>query len=199
MRYSRALIPTSKEAPSDASSVSHVLLLRAGYARRVGAGIMNAVYLDEKGVQQKLVMGCYGIGISRLLAALVEQHHDADGMLFPLAVAPFQVHVVQVGSEQAVVEAVTRLEAELEQLGLEALIDDRDERPGVKFKDADLLGVPWRMTVGKKALDGGGVELNARSERDPKQLKIIPIERAAAHIFELVQQGLRATTASEAA
>jgi prolyl-tRNA synthetase len=174
--------------------VGHIFLLGTKYSEA-----MNAVYLDEKGMAQKLVMGCYGIGISRLLAALVEQHHDADGMLFPLAVAPFQVHLVQVGVEPAVIEATARLERELEALGLEVLVDDRDERPGVKFKDADLLGVPLRLTVGKKALESGGVELKARSERDPKKTQIVALEAAAAHILELVQQALRASTASEAA
>src|SRR5207244_1016222 len=110
--------------------VGHIFLLGTKYSEAMGA-----VYLDEKGVAQKLVMGCYGIGISRLLAALVEQHNDADGMKFPMSVAPFQVHVVQVGDDPSVVAAVAGLEAELEQLGLEVLIDDRDERAGVKFKD----------------------------------------------------------------
>jgi prolyl-tRNA synthetase len=144
-------------------------------------------------------MGCYGIGISRLLAALVEQHHDQNGIVFPLAVAPFQVHLVQVGSEPAVLDATARLEAELERLGVELLVDDRDERPGVKFKDADLLGIPLRLTLGKKSLESGGVELKLRSEQDQKKSQIIALERAATHIFELVQQALRAPIAGEAA
>ncbi len=160
---------------------------------------MNAVYLDEKGVQQPLVMGCYGIGISRLLAALVEQHNDADGMKFPMSVAPFQVHVVQLGAEPEVVEATARLEAVLEQLGLEVLVDDREERPGVKFKDADLLGVPLRLTVGKKSLENGGVELKLRGARDPKRGQVVALDRAAAQVFELVQQALGASPAGEAA
>jgi prolyl-tRNA synthetase len=174
--------------------VGHIFLLGTKYS-----DAMDATFLDEKGQQQKLVMGCYGIGISRLLATLVEQHHDADGILFPAAVAPFQVHLVQVGAEPAVVEATARLEAELERLGLEVLVDDRDERPGVKFKDADLLGVPWRLTIGKKALESGGVELKLRRERDPKQTQIIALDRAAAHVLELVQAALRTALPSEAA
>ena len=174
--------------------VGHIFLLGTKYSEP-----MNAVYLDEKGVQQKLVMGCYGIGISRLLAALVEQHHDQDGMLFPMSVAPFQVHVVQLGSEPEVVAATLQLEAALERLGLEALVDDRDERPGVKFKDADLLGVPLRLTVGKKSLENGGVELLFRRNRDPKQSQVVALERAAAQVFELVQQALGASPAGEAA
>jgi prolyl-tRNA synthetase len=145
------------------------------------------------------VMGCYGIGISRLLAALVEQHHDADGIVFPAAVAPFQAHLVQVGNEPIVVEAVARLERELEALGVELLVDDRDERPGVKFKDADLLGVPLRLTVGKKSLDNGGVELKLRRQSNPKQGSIAPLDEIAARVLELVQRALRAPSAPEAA
>jgi prolyl-tRNA synthetase len=174
--------------------VGHIFLLGTKYSEP-----MNAVYLDEKGVQQKLVMGCYGIGISRLLAALVEQHHDQDGMLFPMSVAPFQVHVVQLGLEPEVVAATLHLEAALERLGLEVLVDDRDERPGVKFKDADLLGVPLRLTVGKKSLENGGVELKLRRTRDPKQSQIVALDRAATQVFELVQQALGASPAGEAA
>lgn len=174
--------------------VGHVFLLGTKYS-----AAMNAVYLDEKGVQQPLVMGCYGIGISRLLATLVEQHHDQDGIAFPMSVAPFQVYLAQLGSEPAVVEATARLEAELERLGVEVLVDDRDERPGVKFKDADLLGVPVRLTLGKKSLENGGVELKLRRSIDRKQTEIVALDAAAAKIFELVQQALRAPAASEAA
>jgi prolyl-tRNA synthetase len=144
-------------------------------------------------------MGCYGIGISRLLATLVEQHHDQDGITFPMSVAPFQVHLVQLGLEPEVVAATARLEAELEQLGVEVLVDDRDERPGVKFKDADLLGVPLRVTLGNKSLENGGAELKLRHVKDPKQSEIVALDRAAAKVFELVQQALRVRAAGEAA
>lgn len=172
--------------------VGHIFLLGTKYSLAMGA-----TYLDEQGAEQPLVMGCYGIGISRLLAALVEQHHDADGMKFPMAVAPFQVHLVQLGTEPHVVQAVARLERELEALGVEVLVDDRDERPGVKFKDADLLGIPLRVTLGKKSLENGGVELKWRSERDPKKSSVIALERAAEHILELVRQA--SSSASQAA
>jgi prolyl-tRNA synthetase len=174
--------------------VGHIFSLGTKYS-----AVMNAVYLDEKGAQQPLVMGCYGIGISRVLATLVEQHHDQDGITFPMAVAPFQVHLVQLGLEPAVVAATARLEAELEQLGLEVLVDDRDERPGVKLKDADLLGVPLRVTLGKKSLENGGAELKLRRAKDPKHSEIVGLDRAAAQVFELVQQALRVSAAGEAA
>jgi len=174
--------------------VGHIFLLGTRYSRA-----MNATYLDEKGAPQPLVMGCYGIGISRLLAAIVEQHHDPDGIVWPMAVAPFQVQIVQLGREPDVVAATTRLEAELEQLGLELLVDDRDERPGVKFKDADLLGVPLRVTIGKKALDAGGVELKLRRGSGLRTTEVIALERVSTQIFELVQQALHAPAAGEAA
>ena len=174
--------------------VGHIFLLGTKYS-----DAMNATYLDEKGEKRPLVMGCYGIGISRLLAALVEQHHDQDGISWPMATAPFQVHIVQLGQEPVVLEATARLEAELERQGLEVLVDDRDERPGVKFKDADLLGVPVRLTVGKKSLESGGVELKLRRAASGRSVEIVALERAAAQVFELVQQALRASAASEAA
>ncbi len=174
--------------------VGHIFLLGTKYSEP-----MNAAYLDEKGEQQKLVMGCYGIGISRLLAALVEQHNDADGMMFPMSVAPFQVHVVQLGTETAVVDATAQVEAALERLGLEVLVDDREERAGVKFKDADLLGVPLRLTIGKKSLENGGAELKLRGARDPKQSELVALDRAATRVFELVQSALGASAAGEAA
>ncbi|MES1188559.1 MAG: proline--tRNA ligase [Myxococcales bacterium] len=174
--------------------VGHVFLLGTKYS-----AAMNATYLDETGASRPLVMGCYGIGISRLLAALVEQHHDADGIVWPMAVAPFQVHVVQLGSEPQVLQAVARLEAELEGHGLEVLVDDRDDRPGVKFKDADLLGVPLRLTVGKKSLESGGVELKLRAGGGARNNEIVALERAATLVFELVQRALRAPAAGEAA
>jgi prolyl-tRNA synthetase len=174
--------------------VGHIFLLGTKYS-----SAMNATYLDETGTPQPLVMGCYGIGISRLLAALVEQHHDQDGIVFPVAVAPLQVHVVQVGVEPEVIAAVAQLEGELEALGLDVLIDDRDERPGVKFKDADLLGLPLRLTVGKKALESGGVELKLRSAQDRKSSQILPLDGAAREVSELVKQALVAGATSEAA
>jgi len=172
----------------------HIFLLGSKYSQA-----MNATYLDDQGVPQTLVMGCYGIGISRLLAALVEQHHDQDGIVFPFSVAPYQVHLVQLGAEPAVVAATAKLERELENLGLEVLVDDREERPGVKFKDADLLGMPLRLTVGKKALDAGGVELSLRHQARKREPQVVALNDAAAHVFQLVQQALRATPPSEAA
>jgi prolyl-tRNA synthetase len=152
----------------------HIFLLGTHYSSK-----MNAGYLDEKGETRPIVMGCYGIGVSRLVAAAVEQHHDDDGITWPSAIAPYDLHLVQVGVEPEVVAAVERLEKELEERGIDVLIDDRDERPGVKFKDSDLIGIPFRITVGAKSLKNGGVEFKPRSERDPKKAELIPLETAA--------------------
>jgi prolyl-tRNA synthetase len=168
----------------------HIFLLGTHYTEK-----MHATYLDEHGQNRLIVMGCYGIGVSRLVAAVVEQHHDQDGIAWPMSVAPYQVHVVQVGAEPEVIEAVARLERELEAAGIEVLVDDRDERPGVKFKDADLVGVPLRITIGAKSMQRGGVELKPRSERDPKQAEIVALEAAA----ELVRSRVAALLSEGAA
>jgi len=164
----------------------HIFLLGTHYSAKMGA-----CFLDEKGEKQTLVMGCYGIGVSRLIATAVEQHHDENGIRWPMSIAPYQVHIVQLGSEPEVIEAVRQLELGLEGRGLEILIDDRDERPGVKFKDADLVGVPLRVTVGAKSLAKGGIELKPRSESDPKQAEIVAmadaVEVLAARVGALLQ------------
>jgi prolyl-tRNA synthetase len=163
----------------------HIFLLGTHYSKKMGA-----TFLDEKGEQQTLVMGCYGIGVSRLIATAVEQHHDENGILWPMSIAPYQVHIVQLGQEPEVVAAVEQLEKGLESRGIEVLIDDRDERPGVKFKDADLIGIPLRVTVGAKSLAKGGVELKPRTEPDPKKAAIVPfteaVEQLTAQVNDLL-------------
>ncbi len=163
----------------------HIFLLGTRYSAQ-----MNANYLDEAGDSHPLVMGCYGIGVSRLVATAVEQYNDKDGILWPMSIAPYHVHLVQLGSDAEVVSAVEKLEQELEAAGLDVLVDDRDERPGVKFKDADLIGIPLRVTVGQKGLKAGGVELKPRRERDPKKAELVPLDGAAATIQARVQQML---------
>ena len=163
----------------------HIFLLGTHYS-----GKMNATYLDESGESRPLVMGCYGIGVSRLVATAVEQHHDDNGIRWPMSIAPYQVHIAQLGDESEVVEVVARLERELESRGIEVLIDDRDERPGVKFKDADLIGIPLRVTVGAKGLQRGGVELKPRSEPNPKQAELVPLDLAVETIATRVRDAL---------
>ena len=136
---------------------------------------MNATYLDEKQEKKPLVMGCYGIGVSRLVATAIEQHNDKDGIRWPLPIAPYQVHLCTIGQEANVLEAAGALYAELGKRGVEVLWDDRDERPGVKFKDADLIGLPLRVTIGAKGLAArqrrNQAAHRARSRRRPSSCR----------------------------
>ncbi|MEO8181382.1 MAG: proline--tRNA ligase [Deltaproteobacteria bacterium] len=145
----------------------HIFVLGTHYSQKMGA-----TYLDQEQKKQALVMGCYGIGVSRLVAAAVEQHHDDFGIAWPISVAPYQVHLVQLGDGERVDRAVREIEAGLEAKGLEVLVDDREERPGVKFKDADLIGVPLRVTVGDRGLDKGQVELKRRSVKESRNVEL---------------------------
>jgi prolyl-tRNA synthetase len=145
---------------------------------------MGANFLDQAGENKPMVMGCYGIGVSRLVATAVEQHHDENGIAWPAAISPYDVHVVMIGSEPEVERAAAELEQALEAQGLSVLVDDRDERPGVKFKDADLIGVPLRVTIGAKSLKSGAVELKPRSEKNPKNAELVPLESAVKVLSE---------------
>jgi prolyl-tRNA synthetase len=143
---------------------------------------MGATFLDAEGQARPVEMGCYGIGISRTMAAAIEQSHDKDGIIWPLALAPYQVEVVPVSvTDGGVREAAEKLYAQLLERGADVLIDDRDERPGVKFKDADLIGIPLRATVGQKGLARGVVEL--RHRRDGSVIEL-PLGEAAARLVE---------------
>jgi prolyl-tRNA synthetase len=127
---------------------------------------LGATYLDEQGQARPIVMGSYGIGPARIVASAVEQRHDADGIVWPWSIAPAQVHVLPVNVKQAPMrETAERLYQELGAAGCEAILDDRDDRPGVKFKDADLLGIPIRVTIGARLAKDGMVELRTRRER----------------------------------
>jgi prolyl-tRNA synthetase len=170
----------------------HIFLLGTHYTSK-----MSATYLDVKGEHQTIVMGCYGIGVSRLVAAAIEQHHDDNGIMWPISIAPYQVHLVQLGSEPEVVAEIARLEQELEAAGVEVLVDDREERPGVKFKDADLIGIPLRATVGARGLKSGQIEFKLRTESDPKKVELLPQADAVRLITERVRS-LFAQTLSKA-
>ena len=152
----------------------HIFILGTHYSEKMGA-----TFLGEDGAARPMVMGCYGIGVSRLVATIVEQHHDDDGIVWPLSVAPYQVHLVTLGKGEAVIAAGEKLHAELEDRGIDVLWDDRDERPGVKFKDADLIGVPFRVTLGEKGLVAGIAELKKRDEKNPKAFESLSLDGAA--------------------
>lgn len=147
--------------------VGHVFKLGTKYSEPLGA-----TYLDENGRTQVMEMGCYGIGVSRMVAAILEQNHDENGIIWPVAVAPFQVHVIPVNvkvEEQQ--QAAEQIYGQLQQAGLEVLLDDRPERAGVKFKDADLIGIPLRVTVSDKAVEGI-VEVKARRTGHTEEVRI---------------------------
>jgi prolyl-tRNA synthetase len=151
---------------------------------------MGATYLDAEGRERPIEMGCYGIGISRLVAAAIEQNHDANGIIWPFSLAPFQVLLLPINyKDKAIREAADKLYQELQQNGVEVLLDDRDERPGVKFKDADLVGIPLRVTIGAKGLEKGCIEL--RSRRDSKTEEI-PVADSVTKIRAVLTQALQA-------
>jgi len=152
--------------------VGHIFQLRTKYSAALGA-----TFLDEQGQAQPLEMGCYGIGVSRIVAAAIEQNHDARGMMFPRAIAPFDLAIVPIGMKksEAVRTAVETLYAALQQAGIEVLLDDRDERPGVMFADMELIGIPHRIVIGERGLKEGQIEYQGR--RDEKSTSL-PLQNA---------------------
>ena len=151
---------------------------------------MGATYLDAEGRERPIEMGCYGIGISRMVAAAVEQNHDANGIIWPFSIAPFQVLLLPINyQERSIAEATDRLYQQLQMHGLEVLLDDRDERPGVKFKDADLIGIPLRVTIGTKGLAKNHFELRRRADG---RVDEIPVGAAVENIQQIVSEALQA-------
>jgi prolyl-tRNA synthetase len=145
---------------------------------------MKAHFLGADGQERPIEMGCYGIGVTRTVAAAIEQHHDAAGIVWPAPLAPFGAHVIPVNVGDATLrETAERIAAELEGQGVDTVLDDRDERPGVKFKDADLIGVPARVTVGPRALQKGCVELKPRSAKEAQE---VPVGDVVKRVAELV-------------
>lgn len=139
--------------------VGHVFMLGTKYSKA-----MNATFLDPQGKECLAVMGCYGIGVGRTAAAAIEQNHDAKGIIWPAPIAPFHVHLLPLGQSEAVTAAARSLYDSLTEAGIEVLWDDRDERAGVKFNDADLIGAPYQVVVGDKGLSQGAVELKTRRD-----------------------------------
>jgi prolyl-tRNA synthetase len=159
--------------------VGHIFQLGTKYSQAMGA-----LFTDAEGNQRPIIMGCYGLGVSRCLAAVVEAHHDEDGICFPITVAPFEVILILVNPEDAAQRAAAEsLYDALQAHGVEVLYDDRDERSGVKFKDADLIGIPIQVVVGR-AVQEGQVEVRLRADKTPDKL---PLETAAAQIAERVR------------
>lgn len=151
---------------------------------------LKAVYLDENGVEKPTVMGCYGIGVGRTMAALIEQSHDDYGIIWPMAIAPYQVVIVPVNDKDAAItDCCETLYEELSAAGIEVVLDDRKERSGVKFNDADLIGYPLRITVGSKGLEKGIVELKYRHNGEVEE---VPVDGSAAYICQKVTEMLQA-------
>ncbi len=139
--------------------VGHIFKLGTKYSES-----LKAVFLDENGKEKKMIMGCYGIGVTRTIAAAIEQNHDENGIIWPVPIAPYPVIIVPISSKDEVqMKKAQELYDRLNSMGIETILDDRNERPGVKFKDADLIGIPLRITVGKKAADDDLYELKVRS------------------------------------
>lgn len=149
---------------------------------------LHVYYTGEDGQERPVVMGCYGIGVGRTLAAVIEQSHDADGIIWPMTVAPYQVVIIPVNDrEPELVAAAERIYAELAARGVEVVLDDRGERAGVKFKDADLIGYPLRVTVGAKALARGNVEVKVRATGEMEEY---PLDKAADMLVEYINKAV---------
>ncbi|RPI64709.1 MAG: proline--tRNA ligase [Planctomycetaceae bacterium] len=168
--------------------VGHVFKLGTKYSEKLGAK-----FLDEKGASAPCIMGCYGIGVNRILASAIEMSFDANGCILPISIAPFDAEVVMINRDNAQVAAESeRIYNELQAAGVDVLLDDRDARPGVKFKDADLLGIPLRIVVGEKGLAGGNVEIKRRTDEKPT---LIPVATAVAEATAIIRQMKEALTA----
>ena len=172
-----------------AIEVGHVFKLGTKYSEK-----LNATFLAEDGQRHPCVMGCYGIGVTRTLQAIIEQNNDKDGILWPVTVAPYTVCITPLGvaPESAVMQLAQKLYAELSARGVDVILDDRDERPGVKFKDSELVGFPIRIGIGEKSLAKGEVELKPRNGA----LQAIKTEDAVEAVMKLVNGSLRFDSSS---
>ena len=179
------LLKEDDPCPVCGAPVKHARGIEVGQVFKLGtkySQAMNAVYKDENQQDRLIVMGCYGIGVTRTLSAIVEQHHDENGIIWPMSVAPYHVIITLVKPGDETQEAVAEeIYSRLSDAGVEVLLDDRDERPGVKFKDADLLGIPVRITVGKRAPDGV-VEYKLRREAEKQEMSVSEAVAAAIEI-----------------
>jgi prolyl-tRNA synthetase len=153
---------------------------------------MGATYLDNQGKEKEIVMGCYGIGLGRTVAAAIEQSYDQNGIIFPMPITPFQVLILPVNMKIDLLrETAEKLYQNLLEEGMEVLYDDREETPGVKFKDADLIGIPLRVTLGEKNLKKGLVEVK---KRKTGEILLLKKEEAIPKIKEMIAQEIREVT-----
>ena len=161
-------ITETDPCPSCGSSIRLVEGIEVGHIFKLGTGYsesMRAFFQDKDGEEKPLVMGCYGIGVSRIVAATIEQNHDDNGIKFPVPLAPYQATILNLGlNNESICEVVETAYSRLREADVDVFLDDRDERPGVKFKDADLLGFPFRITIGKRYLENGMIEVRRRKD-----------------------------------
>ncbi len=168
-------LPVGAPSPDGVGVVDHAKGIEVGHVFKLGTKYsesMNAVFLDENQKKQPIIMGCYGIGVSRVMMAVIEQNNDENGMIWPKSIAPFDIHVIPVDVKKAEqLDAATKIYEDLKAVGFEVLLDDRKERAGVKFSDADLIGLPIRVTVGRGISDGL-VEIKVRQTGEVFEVKV---------------------------
>jgi prolyl-tRNA synthetase len=186
-----ALAGAGEECPKCGGKLSSAHGIEVGHIFKLGTFIsqkLGALFVDPNGVSHPIVMGSYGIGLGRLLAAIIEHSHDDNGIIWPLPIAPYHIYLCPLYLENPQVAAkVEKLYADLEAQGLEVLFDDRRESPGVKFNDADLLGIPIRVTISPRTLETNSVEVKWRSK---KESELVPLEGIAVRLKKLVSAGL---------
>ncbi|MFC1847636.1 proline--tRNA ligase [Chloroflexota bacterium] len=176
-----------KLSSSHGIEIGHIFKLGTFYSEK-----LEAHFIDRNGQSRPIIMGCYGIGPSRLLAAAIEQSHDDKGIIWSLAIAPYQIYICPLYREGSQVsEVAEKLYADLIAQGLEVLLDDRNESPGVKFNDADLLGIPTRVTISPRTLEKNSIEVKWRSEKEPE---IVPLDNAVTILKELVARGAKTSS-----
>lgn len=183
------LVEAGEKCPHCEEKLSSARGIEVGQVFKLGtkySKALHACYTDEKGQERPMVMGCYGIGVSRTMAAAVEQNYDENGMIWPLAIAPYQVIIVPVAVNDGTLwEASRQLYEEMSMQGIEVVLDDRDERAGVKFKDADLIGFPIRITMGKKFLQEGLLEVQLRKD---KKVEFMGKDQVMEYIKKVIAQ-----------
>jgi prolyl-tRNA synthetase len=187
-----ALARSGDSCPKCRGKLSSARGIEVGHVFKLGTFIsekFGASFLDDDGKSRPIVMGCYGIGLGRLLAAIVEQSHDDKGIIWPLSVAPYQVYLCPLSLDKsAVLPTAEKIYQELQKEVIEVLFDDRDDSPGVKFNDADLLGIPLRLTLSPRTLQSQSVEAKWRTEQKPQ---LLPLDNLAARVKKLLDEVIR--------
>jgi prolyl-tRNA synthetase len=165
--------------------VGQVFKLGTKYSSKLGAK-----FLDKNGVEKPCIMGCYGIGINRIAASAIEISRDNDGIIWPISIAPYQVIIVPAGNTDEILKAAEKLYSELKACGVEVLLDDRDARGGVKFKDADLIGIPIRITIGAKSIAENSAEIKLRRDSEITKVPLAQVKEKTIQLIEKLKSEL---------